>query len=66
MEQNNKNKFIKTDDNKVVNENYIKWIRKINDCLEICTKSNGCLSYNTHKLCKFNNPKDYDKLNQYF
>lgn len=66
MEQNNKNKFIKMDENIVLNEDYIRWIRKINDCLEICTKFNGCTSYSSHKLCKFNNPKEYNKLNQYF
>jgi hypothetical protein len=34
--------FIKTDDNKVINKACIKWVKKMNECLEVCTKSNGC------------------------
>lgn len=66
----NENNYIKTDDNKVINEKYIRWIKKMNDCLEVCTKSDGCnININrggTHKICKLNNIDSYNKLNKYF
>ena len=65
--EENKNSYIKADNNKVINEKNIKWIKKINDCLEVCTKSNGCsLDKDTHKICKFHTPDSYNKLNSLF
>jgi hypothetical protein len=63
---NNKNIYIKTDENKVINEKCIKWIKKMDDCLAVCTKSNGCLMKDTHKICKINNVDSYNKLNKHF
>ena len=48
--------FIKVDNNKILNEQCIKWVRKIDECLDICTKGNGCYIGDTHKVCKVNNP----------
>jgi hypothetical protein len=66
--ENNKNLYLKTDDNKVINEKHIRWIKKISECLEICMKSDGCSGSNndTHKICKLNNPDSYNKLNNFF
>lgn len=66
--ENNRPIFIKTDDNKIINENHIRWIKKISDCLEVCTKSTGCNieSKDTHKICKINNLTSYNKLNKHF
>ena len=65
--ENNKVSYIKTDDNKVINDKCIKWVKKMNDCLEICTKSNGCSGNNdTHKICKINSLDSYKKLNRFF
>ena len=67
-----KNSFIKTDDNTIINEQCIKWVRKIDECLEICAKSNGCskLKYSDdsdkHRICKINNADSYNKLNKLF
>ena len=63
-----KNSYIKTDDNKVINEKCIRWVKKMNDCLEVCTKSNGCSAENgnTHKICKLNSLDSYNKLNKLF
>uniref|UniRef100_A0A6C0ETA6 Uncharacterized protein n=1 Tax=viral metagenome TaxID=1070528 RepID=A0A6C0ETA6_9ZZZZ len=59
--------FLKTDDNKVINEEYIKWVKKMGDCLEVCTKSIGCNGYgDTHRICKLNNLDSYNKLNKFF
>ena len=59
--------FIKADDNTVINEKAIVWIKKMDDCLEVCSKINGCkLEQNTHKICKFNTPDSYSRLNNLF
>ena len=58
--------FLKIDDNKILNLNCIKWVKKIDECMEICTKGDGCYVGDTHKLCRANNPESYDKLNRQF
>jgi hypothetical protein len=66
MENNN---YLKADDNKIINEKSIKWVKKMSDCLEVCTKSTGCNSVkygDTHKICKLYNPDSYNKLNKHF
>jgi len=65
----NKQIYIKTDNNIVINEKYIVWIQKINDCLVVCTKSTGCnnmMKSDTHRISKLNNIDNYNKLNKYF
>lgn len=65
--ENDKVSYIKTDDQKIINEKCIRWIKKMDDCLEVCTRSNGCaLHINTNTICKVNNPDDYHKLNKFF
>ena len=66
--ENNQPKFIKTDDNKIINENCIRWVKKMNECMEVCNKSTGCIGNGrgTHKICKLNSPSSYDKLNKFF
>lgn len=58
--------YIKTDDNKIINEKQIRWVKKMSECLEVCTKSNGCGVDGTHKICKINNEQSYNKLNVFF
>jgi hypothetical protein len=59
--------FIKADDNTVINAKAIVWMKKMDDCLEVCIKKNGCqLQLSTHKICKFNTPDSYNKLNGLF
>lgn len=36
------NKYIRTDDDILLNEKKILWIKIIDECLEVCVKSNGC------------------------
>ena len=68
IKMENKISYIKCDDNKILNEKYIRWIKKIDECLEICAKQTGCSStgVDTLKLCKLNNPDSYTKLNNHF
>jgi hypothetical protein len=62
--------FIRTDENKIVNEKYIRWIKKMDECLEICSKSNGCIGgkrgRDTHNVCKDITPSSFVKLMKYF
>ena len=64
----NNQTYIKTDNNKIINEKHIRWVHKMNDCLEVCTKGIGCdlNSGNTHRICKSNNLDSYNKLNKHF
>jgi len=66
--ENNIITYIKTDDNKIINENHIKWVKKMGDCLDVCTRSNGCNLNNgdTHKICKITNTDSYNRLNKHF
>jgi len=57
--------FPKTDD-KIINEKYIRWIKKVDECLLICTKWNGCEVKDTHKICKLTFPYSYHKDNDAF
>ena len=59
--------YIKADDNKVINEKCIRWVKKIGDCMEVCTKPTGCsLKIDTHTICKLYNLDSYNKLNKHF
>lgn len=58
--------YIKADNNKILNLNYIKWIKKIDECMEICMKGDGCYVGDTQKICKINHPDSYEKLNKHF
>ena len=68
MENTTEVTFIKTDDNKIINETSIRWVKKIDECLYVCNKPTGCsiYLYDTHKICKATNPDSYDGLNKYF
>ncbi len=65
---NNITSYIKTDDNRIINETYIRWVKKMNDCLKVCVRANGCsiFSGQTHTICKLNSPESYNKLNKHF
>lgn len=61
------NQYIKTDDNKIINEKCIRWVKKMDECLQVCIKTDGCRDgVNTHTICKLNNSNSYDKLNRFF
>ena len=65
--ENNAVLYLKTDDNKIINEKCITWVKKMDDCLYVCAKSNGCYGTNdTHKICKINNPDSYNRFNKIF
>ena len=60
------NNWCETDDNKIINKKHIRWVRKMSECLEVCTKSTGCNSgVDTHKICRINNLDSYNQLNPF-
>lgn len=63
---NNENLYIKVDNNMILNKKSIRWVKKMNECLEICSLSTGCSKDNTLKLCKINNFDSYNELNKHF
>lgn len=59
--------FISVEEKHVINTKCIKWMKKMNDCIHICTHSNGCeLKSDVHMVCNFNMPESYNTLNKYF
>ena len=65
--ENNNTTFIKTDNNVIINEKAIIWVKKMNECLHVCVKSDGCThGVNTHRICKLNSFESYSKLNNRF
>ena len=46
----------------VINPKFIHWIKQIDECYSVCTKSTGCYPDDTHKICKLNNPTSYTKI----
>jgi len=66
--EENRDSYLKTDDSKVINMKCITWVKKMDECLAVCTKTVGCSLErgSTHKICKINNNESYQKLNKYF
>ena len=58
--------FIKSDD-KMINVEYIRWVKKFAECMEVCQKSDGCVMFrDTHRVCRETSPISYNILNQLF
>ena len=66
MEQNKETIYFKTDEDKVISERHIRWVKKMGTCLAVCQKMNGCGETDTHKICEWNNPISYKVLNKLF
>jgi hypothetical protein len=64
--ENKTTTFLKTDDNIIINEAAVKWVKKMNECMNVCIKSEGCTMNHTHSICKKYNPDSYEKLNKHF
>lgn len=60
------NNYIKTDDNVIVNEKHIRWVKKMNECLTVCALQTGCGFGQTFSICKVNSSESYARLNKHF
>ena len=65
--ENNNPLFIKADNNIIINMKCIRWVKKMDECLRICSKMDGCSGKDdTQSICKINNEGSYRRLNRYF
>jgi hypothetical protein len=61
------NKYLAADDNRIIHKKYIRWVKKINDIMEVCCKFNGCkVGVDTIKVSKQKNPQSYSVLETMF
>ena len=60
--------YIKMDNNVVINEKCIRWIKKIDECLEVCTNPTRCskIGGDIQSICKQTDAESYEKLNRHF
>lgn len=60
--------FIRVSPNQIINQNCVTWIRMVDECFYVCVKKGGCSQNleDTHKICNFDNPSGYNKLNELF
>lgn len=58
--------YVQAEGGKYINPNFIYWIKQIDECYNLCTKSTGCYddTSGTHKICKSKNPTGYNKITQ--
>jgi hypothetical protein len=60
-------RFLCTDDDIAVNENNIVWVKRIRNCMHICTNTNGCIvKKNTHPVCQDFQPESFARLENLF
>jgi hypothetical protein len=59
-------KYIAVDDGRLLNEDHIIWIRKVEECMRLCAKPVGCSPLETHSVCKAVQPRSYDRLSKLF
>lgn len=67
LNNNSKVHYVKVNDNMIINENHIRWIKRMKECLEICTRANECSIQHgeTYRICKADNYENYMKLSKY-
>jgi hypothetical protein len=59
--------FIKIDDEKILNVNYIRWIQKKDECFYICSKMDGCtIIEGSVRVCKTTNSESFHKIMKMF
>lgn len=54
--------YIRVGDKKIIYEQAITWVRKMDECLYICSSTSGCLN-GDHVICKHKYPDVYNNLN---
>jgi hypothetical protein len=53
--------FLMIDDDIMINERFVRWVKKVDECMLVCDKLYGCNSVGgTYKICKATHPKNYD------
>ena len=70
-ENSTNNDFVRLEKNIVLRESAIRWMKQMEECIYICSKSNGChidesFQNTTHRVCKSTNPTSYNRLLRHF
>ena len=66
MEENPK--YFNLADNVIIKEAAIRWVKQLDECLYVCSRSDGCgMNYygGALKVCKKTDKQNYDILNNY-
>jgi len=50
----------------IINENFIRYVKRDNNCFLVCSKFNGCDKDSLLKVCKHDAFESWTKLNKYF
>ena len=50
----------------IINEKFIRFIRKDNNCFFVCSKIDGCSEADMFKVCKHDAPEAWTKFNKLF
>jgi hypothetical protein len=50
----------------IINENFIRYIMKDNNCFLVCSKMDGCKTDSMIKVCKHDAFETWNKLNKHF
>ena len=57
--------YIKADQDKFINEKFIRWIQRFNDSMEVCVKFNGCtIGVDTIRVSRVMHPESYARLTE--
>lgn len=64
------NNFIKISDDEVINQTAIKWMKKMDECIEICINDDCGVTFSgypyTKHVCQFSNKELFNILNRHF
>ncbi len=59
-------KYIRTDNGTLIHERAILWMRRVEECIHLCSRTVGCSEHpvqgNTHRICKDFSPETYNRL----
>jgi hypothetical protein len=64
--ENNCQELIKMEDGLVLNIRNIRWIKKIHNCMYICSKDNGNNISTSHVICNYKDKKENEKTFEKF
>lgn len=59
-------KLVKLNEDTIINTDYIRWIKKQEQCFRICNKLEGCREAGDHLFCKTDNPEFYKEIKDLF
>lgn len=49
----------------VVRKSAIRWLRKLDDCVQICANTSSCTPFSTYSACRKHDGETYEFLNAF-